>query len=132
MAQHQLTTSSHGASGHQPVRTCVGCRKRGLRSELVRVVALRGRAVVDHRRRLPGRGAWLHPDQRCLTQAIRRKALPRALRVSGQLDTGELEDSFASGLVSGTQDEEGYGRPVPRRGNESRSTRHESAVKLKP
>nr|WP_084612375.1 YlxR family protein [Thermocrispum municipale] len=117
MPQHQPTTSPHAASGHTPVRTCVGCRKRGLRSELVRVVALRGHVVVDHRRRLPGRGAWLHPDQACLAQAIRRKALPRALRVSGQLDTGELEETFGNELATGTRHEEGHGRPVPRRGN---------------
>jgi len=37
--------------------------------------------VVDARRALPGRGAWLHPDPGCLAQALRRKAIQRALRV---------------------------------------------------
>lgn len=32
-------------------------------------------------RSLPGRGAWLCPDLTCLDSAIRRKAIPRALRV---------------------------------------------------
>ncbi|WP_267127722.1 YlxR family protein [Demequina phytophila] len=48
-----------------------------------------GRAVVDERRSLPGRGAWLHPGPECLAQALRRRALPRALRVA-ELDVSGL------------------------------------------
>ncbi|MQA61646.1 MAG: DUF448 domain-containing protein [Actinophytocola sp.] len=79
-------------SGDIPVRTCVGCRKRASISELLRVVAVGGQVVVDERRRLPGRGAWLHTDPGCLAAATRRRAFPRALRVSGKLDTGGIED----------------------------------------
>ncbi|WP_146819165.1 YlxR family protein [Actinotalea fermentans] len=73
-----------------PVRTCVGCRARGPRSVLLRVVAVTddagtSRAVVDSRRSLPGRGAWVHADPECLELAERRRAFPRALRV-GTLD----------------------------------------------
>ncbi|NKY84884.1 YlxR family protein [Nocardia veterana] len=84
-----------------PVRTCVGCRKRELAADLLRVVAQspgsgpEGDAVVaivpDPRRRLPGRGAWLHPVSACLSMAERRRAFGRALRVSGKLDISALE-----------------------------------------
>ncbi|WP_426595898.1 DUF448 domain-containing protein [Cellulomonas sp. McL0617] len=42
--------------------------------------------VVDVGRRMPGRGAWLHPDPGCLDTAERRRALGRALRNAGLLD----------------------------------------------
>jgi Predicted nucleic-acid-binding protein implicated in transcription termination len=42
--------------------------------------------VPDPRRRIPGRGAWLHPDQRCVELAERRRAFTRALRVPGPVD----------------------------------------------
>ncbi|WP_369345443.1 YlxR family protein [Demequina pelophila] len=48
-----------------------------------------GRAVVDERRSLPGRGAWLHPDAECLALAVKRRALQRALRVA-ELDVTGL------------------------------------------
>ncbi|MFF5992842.1 YlxR family protein [Prauserella flavalba] len=64
----------------------MGCRRRALISELLRVVAVDGALVVDERRRLPGRGAWLHPGPECLSKAERRRAFPRALRVQGSLD----------------------------------------------
>ncbi|WP_425499027.1 YlxR family protein [Oerskovia flava] len=44
------------------------------------------RLVVDTERSSPGRGAWLHPERRCLETAERRRAIPRALRVTGPLD----------------------------------------------
>ncbi|WP_232211832.1 YlxR family protein [Saccharomonospora halophila] len=47
------------------------------------MVAADGHVVVDERRRLPGRGAWLHPDRGCLGRAERRRAFPRALRAKG-------------------------------------------------
>jgi len=73
----------------EPVRTCLGCRQRAPRSSLVRIVARDGEAVVDAAARLPGRGAWLHPDPGCVENAIRRAAIGRALRVAG-LGTSRL------------------------------------------
>lgn len=73
-----------------PVRTCVGCRKRAMATELLRVVVVDGELVPDVRRRFPGRGAWLHVDPGCLRSAGRRRAFPRALRVSGPLDVDAL------------------------------------------
>jgi predicted RNA-binding protein YlxR (DUF448 family) len=65
-----------------------------LPSELLRVVVLNGTAVPDARRRLPGRGAWLHPDPDCLRSAERRRALPRALRAPASLDVSAVVRHF--------------------------------------
>ncbi|WP_332103100.1 DUF448 domain-containing protein [Mycobacterium cookii] len=43
--------------------------------------------TVDQAGTLPGRGAWLHPVPQCATEAIRRRAFARALRISGAPDT---------------------------------------------
>jgi uncharacterized protein len=80
---------------HVPVRTCVGCRRTDSRSALLRVTARRDdsgalRVVLDVRCRLGGRGAWLHPDPDCVEQAVRRRAIARALRIQGPLDPAPL------------------------------------------
>ncbi|WP_187313455.1 DUF448 domain-containing protein [Actinosynnema mirum] len=101
-----------------PVRTCVGCRARTSYSELLRVVAVAGALAPDPRRRLPGRGAWLHPDPSCLRTAEKRRAFPRALKVTGELDAegvrAHLEQfgSTAAGSPRGRQQVKEAGRPV--------------------
>ncbi|MCH0567464.1 MULTISPECIES: YlxR family protein [unclassified Streptomyces] len=69
-----------------PERTCVGCRERAAKAELLRTVAIEGECVPDPRGTLPGRGAYVHPVPVCLDQAVRRRAFTRALRVPGALD----------------------------------------------
>jgi predicted RNA-binding protein YlxR (DUF448 family) len=106
MAQHELSVSSTSEPA-MPVRMCVGCRERELISELVRIVA-RGdannvAAVIDARRKLPGRGAWMHLRPECLHQAERRRAFGRALRVSGSIDTSELTRTIESAERIGTE-----------------------------
>ncbi|MFG3147711.1 YlxR family protein [Streptomyces sp. NPDC048243] len=73
-----------------PERTCVGCRERAAKRDLLRIVAVEGECVPDHRGTLPGRGAYVHPALVCLDLAIRRRAIPRALRAPGLLDTAAL------------------------------------------
>ncbi|MER7350843.1 YlxR family protein [Streptomyces aurantiacus] len=73
-----------------PERTCVGCRERAAKSELLRIVAVEGVCVPDPSGTLPGRGAYVHPALVCLDLALRRRAFPRAFRVQGPLDTAEL------------------------------------------
>ncbi|WP_309818329.1 YlxR family protein [Pseudarthrobacter sulfonivorans] len=75
----------HSANQHsedQPQRTCIGCRKKAPRSELLRLVAEGSGStavLVDERRRMAGRGAWLHPSETCLALAVKRRAFGRAL-----------------------------------------------------
>jgi len=93
--------------GNQPQRTCIGCRKKGPRSELLRLVAGAGGSsavVVDERRRMAGRGAWLHPCEQCLALAVKRRAFGRAL--NGASGTADVERR----IMAGTQ---AAGTPVP-------------------
>ena len=75
-----------------PVRTCVGCRERAPKQELLRVVAGEGALVPDPAGRAPGRGAHLHPKPECLALALRRRAFGRALRVTDRLAPDALAD----------------------------------------
>ena len=73
-----------------PERTCVGCRERAAKSDLLRIVVIEDECVPDDRGTLPGRGAYVHPALACLDLAVRRRALPRAFRAQGPLDTEAL------------------------------------------
>ncbi|MGP9695013.1 YlxR family protein [Brachybacterium sp. AOP25-B2-12] len=84
-----------------PERTCVGCRSKAPRDQLVRLVREGSpesgapRLRADLRGSAPGRGAWVHPDARCLDLAVQRGGFARSFR--GAIDaTGlsELRDMF--------------------------------------
>ncbi|MFI6013058.1 YlxR family protein [Streptomyces sp. NPDC051243] len=73
-----------------PERTCVGCRERAAKADLLRIVAIKDECVPDPRGTLPGRGAYVHLALVCLDQAERRRAFTRALRAPGALDIKAL------------------------------------------
>ncbi|MCS6913128.1 MAG: YlxR family protein [Myxococcales bacterium] len=67
---------------HVPIRTCVGCRTTDAQLRL-------WRAVVDAAGRLhiqtggprqAGRGAYVHPEEKCLIAAISRGGFERSFR----------------------------------------------------
>jgi predicted RNA-binding protein YlxR (DUF448 family) len=69
-----------------PVRTCVGCRQRDLKKNLVRAISENGVVVIDHETRLPGRGVWFHKD--CSQLVLDRKGFRKAL---GDASTAAFE-----------------------------------------
>ena len=91
-----------------PVRTCVGCRQRAAKRELLRVTAGSGAdgqpaVVPDPDGTAPGRGAHLHPTPGCYDLAVRRKAFSRALRFTpgaGGLSTAPVGEYVAALAVT--------------------------------
>jgi uncharacterized protein len=82
------------------MRTCIGCRQRAAATDLLRVVVGPGAGdivsvVPDPRRRLPGRGAWLHHEPDCVALAERRRAFGRALRVTLPVDPAPVREYVA-------------------------------------
>lgn len=95
-----------------PMRTCIGCRKKSSKADLLRVVGSGTTVVPDPAAVHPGRGAYLHRDVACLDLAERRRAFTRALRSPAALDISEVRATVLEGdrnrpavLVEGAQDE---------------------------
>ena len=82
---------------HVPERSCIGCREKAPRAQLLRLArGADGQLMVDVRAVMPGRGAWIHPDSACLALAERKRAFGRALRTSGSPDVAPVRDWIAS------------------------------------
>jgi predicted RNA-binding protein YlxR (DUF448 family) len=122
--QRETSVSAHRRPDKPcgPVRTCVGCRKRELAVELLRVVAVSSgngkyAVIVDTAGSLPGRGAWLHPTPQCAREAIRRRAFTRALRITGPPDTSAVVEHLE------------FLKSLDHPGNRTGSKEHEHTVK---
>jgi hypothetical protein len=71
------------SSKHVPERTCIGCRTKRPKRELVRVVrSAEGHIVIDETGKYPGRGAYLCRRRDCWALALKRASLNRALRTT--------------------------------------------------
>jgi predicted RNA-binding protein YlxR (DUF448 family) len=78
-----------------PTRTCVACRTARPKRELRRIVRTpSGEIVFDPTGRLAGRGAYVCHDTDCLTKAIDKGALSRALETP-------LPQAFLANVVPG-------------------------------
>jgi predicted RNA-binding protein YlxR (DUF448 family) len=72
-----------------PERTCIGCRGRGEKGQLLRLVNRATVLVVDADQTEPGRGAYVHRRAGCVDLAVRRRAVGRALRTPS-VDASQL------------------------------------------
>ncbi|MEF3275600.1 MAG: YlxR family protein [Chloroflexus sp.] len=68
---------------HVPQRSCVVCRQVNAKRALIRLVrTVDGRVAIDLSGKQPGRGAYLCHNPECWTNALRRHALERALKIA--------------------------------------------------
>jgi len=66
-----------------PFRMCVGCREMKPKREMIRIVRTPERSIeIDTSGKKSGRGAYICLDQECLTLAVKRKSLEKALKCS--------------------------------------------------
>ncbi len=76
-----------------PTRTCLGCRQRRPKRELVRLVrGADGRVAMDAAGTAPGRGAYVCAEPGCVERALKAGRLGHAFRAACRFDEG-LEPS---------------------------------------
>lgn len=65
------------------IRTCIGCRKKENKHNLIRIVNNKTDGVmIDKMQKIEGRGAYICKSEECLNKAIKNKALSRALKTN--------------------------------------------------
>ena len=88
------------------MRTCTGCRTTAPQRELVRLAFDGAHLAVDLPRRLPGRGAYVHPRAACVTAAGLSRSLRRKVsgaevsRIVSQMSPGKDNSNVEVGLGS--------------------------------
>lgn len=67
---------------HVPQRICIACRQGAGKRDLIRLVRTDEGVQVDPSGKLAGRGAYLHPYQRCWENVLKGNRLESALRTN--------------------------------------------------
>ena len=81
---------------HAPTRTCLGCRQRRPKRELVRLVR-RADGVVMVGARATGRGAYVCAEPDCVERALKSGRLAHAFRAACRPDEGLEISVLAAG-----------------------------------
>lgn len=80
-----------------PQRTCIGCREKKDKKELIRIVRDKeGKISLDRIGRANGRGAYICDNIECLEKAIKTKALARTF----EMDIDEAVYNELRGVIS--------------------------------
>jgi len=87
---------------HVPERSCIACREKGAKRELIRLVSRAGIVEIDHKGKEAGRGAYLCPIRECWDIALKGNRLEHALRTELILENRQA-------LVE-------YGKSLPKKG----------------
>ena len=58
----------------RPERTCIGCMERDSKDHLLRIAVSAEMLILDEEGRRPGRGAYLHYNDRCISKFEHGKA----------------------------------------------------------
>ena len=81
-----------------PQRTCVVCRTKTAKRELVRLVCAAGGVEVDTTGKKPGRGAYLCTKLECWGAALKNGRLEYALRTKISQENRDQLVTYAKGL----------------------------------
>lgn len=71
---------------HAPQRSCIACREKKDKSDLVRLVYNSDIVEIDPKGKKPGRGAYLCLNYECWDIGLRKNRLDRALRANISLE----------------------------------------------
>lgn len=76
-----------GESKFLPVRTCIGCGKKGGKADFIKIVKNKnGEVFVDADKEIFGRGAYICRDGKCVAKAEKKNRLSRTLKLSDCAD----------------------------------------------
>ncbi|MBQ7408322.1 MAG: YlxR family protein [Clostridia bacterium] len=81
---------------YQPERTCVACRKKGKKTDFIRVVKTpTGEFIIDKTGKAEGRGAYICCNKDCIAKLKKTRQLNRAFKCEVQNSVYDaVEEAF--------------------------------------
>lgn len=65
-----------------PTRTCVACRKKQEKNNLIRITQIDNTLKIDQNKAYPNRAIYVCKDEKCISLLFKNKGIERFLKVS--------------------------------------------------
>ena len=76
-------------TGHVPIRTCVSCRSKKTKMDLLRLVINKdNRIVIDKKKNANGRGIYLCDDTSCMDKFLKNRGHGRFFKTDKDVKPG--------------------------------------------
>lgn len=69
------------------VRTCIACRNKKQKSELLRIVSQNGNAVLDKTQKINSRGIYICHDNKCITKLLKAKDITKCIKIDASKES---------------------------------------------
>ena len=83
---------------HIPTRTCVACRNKQEKNNLIRITHFDNAPAIDQNKKYPNRAIYVCKDEKCISLLRKSRAIERFLKV-------EADDEFFNKLKEFTKRE---------------------------
>jgi len=83
---------------HVPERSCIACREKRAKKELIRLVGGSDEVQIDLKGKSAGRGAYLCPARECWEACLKGNRLEHALQTTLTLENRQVLVEYARGL----------------------------------
>jgi predicted RNA-binding protein YlxR (DUF448 family) len=83
---------------HVPERSCIACRGKKAKRELIRLVPRAGVVEIDHKGKEAGRGAYICPIRECWDIGLKGNRLEHALRTRLNLENRKALVEYSKSL----------------------------------
>ena len=69
------------------IRTCIACRKKSQKDELLRIVAKNGKAVLDDTKKMNTRGIYVCNEISCISKLLKAKDITKCIKIDASKES---------------------------------------------
>ena len=69
------------------IRTCIACRNKKQKNELLRIVSQNGLAIVDDKQKTNARGMYICNDKSCISKLLKAKDITKCVKIDASKES---------------------------------------------
>ena len=76
-----------------PTRSCVVCKKRDEKKNLIRIVSIEGKAIIDKNQKINSRAIYFCNNENCINKFI-KLSQKKKINIKSNIDMGSIEKAL--------------------------------------
>lgn len=69
------------------IRTCIACKARKQKYELLRIVAIENKAVLDETQKNNSRGIYICDNKACINKLLKAKDITKCIKIDASVES---------------------------------------------